>query len=270
MTCHQSVYGNSASYFFSAALENIWNVGLLVGYMSHLFGVNQCWALYFTSLALPPKTQQQQICQHYMCFLERFSSSVLFPDVGLSFRAVTRMLVGCFCLWLYHRLEKMIELCHVKTTSYQTTARNLFCDAGKHRGSNYSYGNCVPLHYPSANTVQQVLDVWECDVCHWECIDYIRSAGLTAAAAADLCSSTEDWCSVRYRSLFALLGECGFLYWQAGEFIAWIFKWCRPTSGQLASVSQVSWVGDPTVNGNRHHCKRKSHLIHSFELSCLL
>lgn len=135
----------------------------------------------------------------------------------------------------------------------------------------------MALHYPWSDSVQQVLDVWECDACHCKCIDYIRSRGLTAAA--DLCSSTEDWCSVLYRSLFARWGACGFLYWEPGEFMAWIFKWCRPTSGQLHSLSHryhelETWQfreRDSTARGiPRSHLSWGAWFIHSFHEECVL
>lgn len=157
------------------------------------------------------KNTSYTVCQSSMCFLEDFSSSVLFAKAGLSFRAVTQMLVGCFCLWLYRQFEITIESCHVKTSD-QTTARNLFCDAGKHRGSNYSYGNCFPLHYPSANTVQAsgwCLRVW-CLSLEMHRLHQIRRAHSSSSSSRSLlfhrrlmqCTLQKSVCSVGGMWLF--------------------------------------------------------------------
>lgn len=58
------------------------------------------------------------------------------------------------------------------------------------------------------------------------------------------------------KSVCSVGGECGFLYQEPGEFIAWIFKWCRPTSDQLASLlHRYHELETPAVNGSRQRCK---------------
>ena len=192
--CYQigSVYGPKFIFCVSTGLENVINVGL--------FGWNQCWIRYFTSLTLSHKhnTYVAVTC----VFLEDFSSSVLFPNVRLSFKAVTRMLVGCLCLWLYHQvINDWVLSCQ----NIRPNQRPGIYFVVQRRIKDVITAMPIAFHYIIHQPrLQQVLDVWECDACLWECVDYIRSAEFAAAAP---CSSTEDWCSVFYSCLFALWGD---------------------------------------------------------------